>query len=283
MHLSGMAYGTEIYELPASDGGPFANCQTACTSIRCGLTSYTLDICSFVALSDGGAGVSCTGEFTCGCGTGRRPASLLANSPVQTPHALGGYLAEAARLEAASVPAFQLLARELRAHRAPTRLIDDALRSAQDEVRHARATASLARRYGAAPLRPRFGAEPAERSLEVIATENAMEGCVRETYGALVALWQARHAQDPAIASTMAPIAADELRHAELAWKVAAWAAPRLSRAARFRVIDARDRAFVELSDETALPVPPTLVALAGLPPTETAGTLVGRLSRATA
>jgi hypothetical protein len=284
--LSGTAYGTEISALPFIDGGTVSDCTTACDLIsahNCGLRLKSLDSCAFLALSDGGPGVSCMGNFVCGGCTGRRPASLLAAVHSQSPHALGAHYAEAARLEAASIPAFRFLARELRMHGSPTHLVEVALRSAHDEVRHARATASLARRYGAAPLRPRFGEEPAGRGLEAIAMENAMEGCVRESYGALVALWQARHARDPAIASAMAPIAADELRHAELAWEVAAWAEPRLSRSARARVIDARDCAFAELSDETALPVPPALVALAGLPPAETARTLVGHLSRATA
>jgi hypothetical protein len=50
-------------------------------------------------------------------------------------------------------------------------------------------TADLARRHGVAPLPIKVGAFPA-RSLEDLAVENATEGCVRETYGALLALWQ---------------------------------------------------------------------------------------------
>jgi hypothetical protein len=120
-----------------------------------------------------------------------------------------------ARLEAASIPAFQVLTRELRARRAPVALVSAAMCAVQDEVRHRRATAALARRYGAEPMRPSFGPTPVDRTLEAIATENAVEGCVRETYGALVALWQARHARDPVVAAAMAPIAADETRHAD--------------------------------------------------------------------
>jgi hypothetical protein len=107
---------------------------------------------------------------------------------------------------------------------------------------------------------------PRGRSLAAIAVENAVEGCVRETYGALVGLWQARTAGDPVVAAAMKRIAADETRHAELAWKVDAWAAPRLGRAARRRVAEARDNAFAELRAEVARPVPDALVGLAGLP-----------------
>jgi phosphoribosylcarboxyaminoimidazole (NCAIR) mutase len=197
---------------------------------------------------------------------------------VRAPNPIGALFAEAARLEAASIPAFRLLARELSAHRAPAALVRAARSAARDEVRHARATAALARRYRAAPARPTLGNPPRRRSLEAIAIENAVEGCVRETYGALVALWQARRAKDPVVAAAMAPIAADETRHAELAWRVAAWAAPRLSRASRRRVDAARARAFADLRAEATRPVPAAQVALAGLPSAETAARLLEAL-----
>jgi hypothetical protein len=193
-------------------------------------------------------------------------------------HPVGAYFAEAARLEAASIPAFHVLANELRAHCAPTALVNDAMRSAEDEVRHTRSTSVLARRYGADPIRPSFGPTPPGRSLEAIAIENAVEGCVRETYGALVALWQARHAQDPAVAAAMTPIAADETRHAELAWEVAAWAEPQLSPAARLRVDSARTLAMADLRDEAARAVPASLVAWAGIPSAAVASALLAGL-----
>lgn len=52
-------------------------------------------------------------------------------------------------------------------------------------------TRRLAARYGATAPRPRVERAPV-RSLEDIAVENAVEGCVRETFGALVGAWQAR-------------------------------------------------------------------------------------------
>jgi hypothetical protein len=258
---------TDIYPIGSPTNA--TGCQAACITLAAADWTYygkfVVDSCSYLPLPDGGgAGVSCTTSPL--CPGGRRPASLLIASHHQASHALGTYFAEAARLEAASIPAFHVLATELRAHLAPAHLVDAALRSAQDEVRHTRATAALARRYGAAPVRPAFGPTPMERSLEAIATENAIEGCVRETYGALVALWQGRHAQDPVVAAAMEPIAADETRHAELAWEVAAWVEPRLSRASRGRVEAARAQALAELASEATRPVHPLLVALAGLP-----------------
>ena len=68
----------------------------------------------------------------------------------------------------------------------------------------------------------------------MIALENAVEGCVREGYAAIVAALQARRAPAPAFRTTMAAIADDEAAHAQLAWDVDAWLRPHLRRMARF-------------------------------------------------
>ena len=142
------------------------------------------------------------------------------------------------------------------------------------------ATTALARRYGTEPTRPIVGDAPAPRSLEAIAVENAREGCVRETYGALVALWQARHAGDPVVATAMAPIANDEVRHAELAWEVGRWAELRLSPTARQRVASAREQAMAALRTESLGPVDRSLVAWAGVPSAKSAASLLWELER---
>jgi hypothetical protein len=227
---------------------------------------------------NGEPAVECHVQQFCG-GTGRRPTTLLPGFGQRSIHPVGELFAELARLEAASVPAFRVLARELREHRAPARLVNAAMRFAQDEIRHARSMSALAHRYGAVPYRPAFGPNPRERSLEAIATENAVEGCVRETYGALLALWQAHQSQDPIVAAAMKPIADDESRHAALAWEVAAWAEPRMTRPARRRVEEAREQALVELASESSRPVPPALVSLGGLPPPDAAEALLASLS----
>ncbi len=56
--------------------------------------------------------------------------------------------------------------------------------------------------------------------------ENAVEGCVRETYGAVRGLVEAQTSRDRGIRHARKSIAADECRHAELAWAVHAWAIP---------------------------------------------------------
>jgi hypothetical protein len=186
-----------------------------------------------------------------GCVVGRRPEGLQAAVPLRMPTALGAYFANTAHLEAASVFAFERLARELSELGAPDALVEAALRSARDEIRHGALVGALARRFGGEPSEARV-AEPPPRGRYAIALENAVEGCVRETYGALVAHHQAALASDPAVAATMGGIAEDETRHAELAWQVAAWLEPQLSAAEQHELARAQREAVARLSREVA-------------------------------
>jgi hypothetical protein len=180
---------------------------------------------------------------------------------------VGAYFARMAFEEAASVTAFRRLRAELEAHGAPTSLVDRAARSERDETRHARTMARTARRCGATPARvSRSARRRVPRSLEAVARENAAEGCVRETFGALLAAWQASHARAPATRRLMTQIAADEMRHAALAWAVAEWAEERLDAPSRNRVRSARMRALYSLGREIERPVDAALVRVVGLP-----------------
>ena len=139
--------------------------------------------------------------------------------------------------------AFRKLRSELSAHGAPRFLIRAAERAARDEIRHARMARALARRHGGVWRAP-IVTDTAPRDVEAIATENAVEGCVRETFGAVLATWQARAAKDASIRATMERIARDETRHAVLAHNVDAWIIKKLDRTARGRVQRARQLAF---------------------------------------
>jgi hypothetical protein len=59
---------------------------------------------------------------------------------------------------------------------------------------------------------------------------------------------EAQKARDPALGRAMQSIAADECRHAELAWAVHAWAAPRLSIDEQRRVKEAMSDAVAEIA-----------------------------------
>ena len=111
---------------------------------------------------------------------------------------------------------------------------------------------AIARRCGAKVTPPTIEATPA-RSLESIAIENAVEGCVRETYGALLATWQSMHARDREVRDAMKRIAVDETRHAALAWRAHRWMERRLDRSARARIDDARRAAIAKLRQELSI------------------------------
>jgi rubrerythrin len=216
-------------------------------------------------------------EPQAGCVVGRRPVGLAA--PTRKPcQSAGEYLARAATLEAASVEAFRRLAAELRAHGAPARLVAAALAAARDEVRHAQVTARLARRMGARPERPVIAPSPL-RELEAIASENAWEGCVRETFGALEGRWMALHAGDPSVRRAYRRIAEDELRHAALSWRVARWIEPRLEESAQKRVSEVRRAALAELQSELAAEVSEPIRLACGVPSARAARQLFAALS----
>src|SRR6185436_8861484 len=106
--------------------------------------------------------------------------------------------------------------------------VEEAHRAALDEVVHARLCFSLASAYAGADLGPaRFpfgGAAEVRDDLAAIAAAVVREGCIGETLAAAQAGAQLELATDPAVRSVLARIAEDETRHAELAWRVVAWA-----------------------------------------------------------
>jgi hypothetical protein len=199
---------------------------------------------------------------------GRAPEGYVARACGETE---ATYFAALARDEAASIASFERLARELRAHGAPEDLTRRAERAADDERRHARMMAALAGLTEVDAFEP-----PAHvRSLEEIAIENAVEGCVRETYAALVAHHQAAHAESQRVRSVMTQIAEDETEHAELARDVDAWARERLSEPAALALEVARTAAIAGL-ESGAFPALPAV----GLPSKERAEALISTLRR---
>ncbi len=242
------------------DGGSF-DCELACTTLNHG---FKPDSCA-AATVDGGPGVTCNNQSP--CHTGRRPAGLLATTGSSASTPLGAWLAECARLEAAAVHAFARTARELEAHGAPRRLVARARGAAADEVRHARAMRSQARRHGAAPLRAKVDRSAhARRPLFELALENAVEGCVRETYGALVAQWQAKAALDAPLRRALKAIAHDETNHAELSWDLKAWLDTRLTAREREQLRAAMLEAVAQLERELSADPAEECRSAAGVP-----------------
>ena len=209
---------------------------------------------------------------------GRKPEGLLGTRLGRAGESeVGAYLARAAELEAASVVSFVALKAELEAHGAPKALVHRLVVAARDEVRHARVMSALAHRYGGRPVARRIRV-PAVRSLEAIARENANEGCVTETWGALVGLHQARAARSPRLRSAFARVASDEVRHAALSWDLRAWLDTRLSARARKHVQSEAEAHAEKLEAGLGAQASRELEHELGLPSSDVERVLFGRL-----
>ncbi len=242
-----------------ADGGCIARC------LQPGGPSTGL--CKETTNSGGGATTECYRDHT-----GRRPDGLAS---IEAPEgdALGVHFAHMAHLEAASVPAFRRLRAELRAHGAPRRLLDACSRAASDEVRHARVTARLAARHGVRAPKVVLAAAKT-RSLFALAVENAREGCVRESFGALLATWQAELAVDSEVRAAMKDIAVDETRHADLAWEIDSWLRTRLTADERAAVEAVRRDELLRVGERLEGHRNPEFASAIGLPPSSVARAL---------
>jgi hypothetical protein len=143
-----------------------------------------------------------------------------------------------AGMEHASVPAFAKLSLKLSTLGAPSELLEACHLAALDEVRHARRCFALARAYSGLPWSagaiPELGPSPASRPTPEegddwsrLVRGSLLDGCLAEGLAASVAAEASRRASDPVIRETLAVIAEDEERHAELGWDVIAFALER--------------------------------------------------------
>jgi hypothetical protein len=133
-----------------------------------------------------------------------------------------------AQLEHASVASFSRLSLELLAFGAPAELIELTHRAALDEVRHSQLCFALASAYAGTDLAPSalpVGPHVAlARDLSALVASAVLEGCVGETLAAVQASAQRDQASDPAVKRALSTIAEDEARHAELSFRIVAWA-----------------------------------------------------------
>jgi hypothetical protein len=175
---------------------------------------------------------------------GRHAAGVVAARGL--PETVGAYFAKLAHAERVSVLAFRTLARDLCRLGAPRALVRRARRAAHDEERHYLAMKRAAHRAGAHVPEVR-GAPIAHDSLLGLAIENAVEGCVRETFAAALLVHQARDAHDPEVRRAFSRIAPDEIAHARLAADIHRFAMKRLRPDERAQVRRAREAARLEL------------------------------------
>lgn len=155
------------------------------------------------------------------------------------------YWLEVARVEHASVASFARVSLELMAVGAPPHLLEGCHRAALDEVRHARMALDLARALGdeAWDLGAIPGVPPRSVTLRQIALDALLEGCIGEGGAAASAHLAAEWTEGP-LADALRRIAADETRHATLAWATLRWTLqrdPSLAEPLREALVRARD------------------------------------------
>ncbi len=123
-------------------------------------------------------------------------------------------------------------------------------------------------------------ARPARvRSLPDLALDDAIEGCARETLGALVAAHQAAAATDPMVRASFSRIARDEAGHALFSGAILDWATDRLGTRHARRLEDARRAELSVLAAEHEGEPDPALRMLLGLPSADRAQSLLAALA----
>jgi hypothetical protein len=130
-------------------------------------------------------------------------------------------------MEHASIASFARFALQLLSLGAPVELVIGTQQAMSDETEHARMCFALASAYAGAPVGPgRLSMTGAldGAELEQVLALVVREGMVGETMAAVEAREALVHAADPVVRSVLEKIAEDETRHAELAWRFAAWA-----------------------------------------------------------
>ncbi len=144
--------------------------------------------------------------------------------------ALAEHWTKLGQMEHASIAAFARFNLQLLALGAPPHLVEACTRALADETAHARLCFGIASAYAGCGVGP--GPLDVSNSLELTSLVDIvdlviLEGCIGETVAALDALESAQEAADPVIRAAYSRIAADEQRHAELAFRFVQWALER--------------------------------------------------------
>jgi hypothetical protein len=164
-----------------------------------------------------------------GCGRALRDGERVIVTPLAQGTALEGDAARFAKMAAAehaSIASFARTSLELLALGAPADLVRDTHLAALDESEHARKCYALASKLAGRKVGP--GALPVHRldapTYATFAAATFIDACVGETVGAALLREMASRESVVEVRTTLEEIAADEERHAELAFRTLAWA-----------------------------------------------------------
>lgn len=167
--------------------------------------------------------------------------------------ALAAHWTREAAFEHASIASFAQLTLDLLSVGAPPDLLEATQRATLDEIEHARVSFALAGIYGARPVGPSaLAALPGtSRTLAALARSTFVDACVGESVASAALAEASRASGDPVLAGLLQAMSSDEERHAELAWRIVAWAL-RTGGADVARVLeDAKDEIARELASLT--------------------------------
>lgn len=186
------------------------------------------------------------------------PMIRLANSAVaDAPNeARDRWLADAA-MEHASIASFARFVLELEKVGAPARLVHAARRAGLDEIEHTRLCLAMASccdggRATFVPGELALDGITIRDRLDLVAAAAADEACVGETYSTLAA-WRRYDEETDAVArKTLAQIAFDEARHAELGWTFVAWSIAQGGESIAAAVSAAVERSLARLGHDAA-------------------------------
>ncbi len=183
-----------------------------------------------------------------------------------------------ARGEHASIFAFAALARELAHLGAPRELVRSVLRAQREEARHARLAYGWVERLTGERVTPgdlELAWRP--RSLADLARETLRDGCFEEGLGALLAEHLAGRAGPGELGAMLTGIARDEAGHAELSWRILAFA---IERDATLLPMLARELENIGASIARLGGAPDAALEQAGVPSEETVRALGERVVR---
>ena len=200
-------------------------------------------------LRDGGAIVTAPTRARDGWQTSIAASDCTARSAATRAWAAAAWTREAAG-EHGSVAAFARLAIDLMIHGAPAELVDAAHVAARDEIRHAQHCYGIASAFAGSIVGPgplALAAHATAPTLEQLAIDCFRDGCVNETVAALAVAEGSRRATSPAIRERLDAIADDEARHAELSYRILAWALREGGTALRIRIAEELESVREEL------------------------------------
>lgn len=160
------------------------------------------------------------------CAIPGRWTSIAGPKPLALAYSIQEEMKRRVKCEAVAVIAFERLAFELKAYQAPIELLAKIQVAIEDEKRHTSNFSSvcLAQNWEIEEdiTHIQVSQYPV-RSLLELAIENAIEGCVGESFAALENLYQSHFAKNQTIKALHQSIVFDEIAHAELSWQIHDW------------------------------------------------------------